>query len=139
MTTTPTQQMTTTFSESSSLFRPRPVFQRRRDWLFIWATRIAVFFSAFLLLWIALEIGIQALPAIRKFGLGFFWGAGFRITPRAPYASCLRSEAGHRLREVPNGRGFPSALGLGKPFSEPPSHRASLRSFGALTDVAADP
>jgi len=74
MTTTPTQQMTTTFSESSSLFRPRPVFQRRRDWLFIWATRIAVFFSAFLLLWIALEIGIQALPAIRKFGLGFFWG-----------------------------------------------------------------
>jgi len=67
--------MTTTFSsESSSLFRPRPVFQRRRDWLFIWATRIAVFFSAFLLLWIALEIGIQSLPAIQKFGLGFFWG-----------------------------------------------------------------
>ncbi len=66
--------MTTTFSESSSLFRPRPVFQRRRDWLFIWATRIAVFFSALLLLWIALEIGIQSLPAIQKFGLGFFWG-----------------------------------------------------------------
>jgi hypothetical protein len=31
----------------------------------------------------------------------------------------------------------PSALE--KPFSEPLSHRASLRSFGALTDVAADP
>jgi hypothetical protein len=28
---------------------------------------------------------------------------------------------------------------LEKPFSEPLSHRASLRSFGALTDVAADP
>ncbi len=67
--------MATTFSsESSSLFRPRPVFQRRRDAVFIWATRIAVFFSAFLLLWIALEIGKDSLPAIQKFGLGFFWG-----------------------------------------------------------------
>ncbi len=67
--------MATTFSsESSSLFRPRPVFQRRRDAVFVWATRIAVFFSAFLLLWIAFEIGKDSLPAIQKFGLGFFWG-----------------------------------------------------------------
>ncbi|WP_414423986.1 phosphate ABC transporter permease subunit PstC [Synechococcus sp. R6-5] len=65
--------MNTFFSDSSSMFRPRPVFQRRRDQVFIWATRIAVFFSAFLLLWIALEIGIQSLPAIDRFGLSFFW------------------------------------------------------------------
>lgn len=65
--------MTATLPDSASQFRPRVVFQRRRDQVFIWATRIAVFFSAFLLLWIALEITRQALPAIGKFGLGFLW------------------------------------------------------------------
>ncbi|MCJ2541459.1 phosphate ABC transporter permease subunit PstC [Thermostichus vulcanus] len=65
--------MTTTLPDSPPQFRPRVVFQRRRDQVFIWATRIAVFFSAFLLLWIALEITRQALPAIGKFGLGFLW------------------------------------------------------------------
>ena len=67
------RRMSSLSSDSNLLFRPRPVFQRRRDQVFIWATRIAVFFSAFLLLWIALEIGIQSLPAISKFGLSFFW------------------------------------------------------------------
>ncbi|MEN9261824.1 MAG: phosphate ABC transporter permease subunit PstC [Thermostichus sp. HHBFW_bins_43] len=65
--------MTTILPESASQLRPRVVFQRRRDQVFVWATRIAVFFSAFLLLWIALEITRQALPAIGKFGLGFLW------------------------------------------------------------------
>ncbi len=67
--------MTVTASESQSVFLPKSAFQRRRDWVFVWATRIAVFFSAFLLLWLSLEIGIQALPAIQKFGLRFFWSA----------------------------------------------------------------
>jgi phosphate transport system permease protein len=65
--------MTATSFNKHSEFQPQAAFQRRRDQVFVWATRIAVFFSAFLLLWISVEISRQALPAIGKFGLGFLW------------------------------------------------------------------
>jgi phosphate transport system permease protein len=44
------------------------------DTLFSWATFVASWGTVALLLWIALEVGYAALPAVRQYGLGFIVG-----------------------------------------------------------------
>lgn len=45
--------------------------EKSLDNSFIWSTRILALGVAGVLLWIATEVGIQAIPALQEFGLGF--------------------------------------------------------------------
>ncbi|KAF3887237.1 MULTISPECIES: phosphate ABC transporter permease subunit PstC [Nostocales] len=51
--------------------QPRSQVEKSVDNGFIWLTRIFAIAVALLLLWIAVQVAIQAGPAIREFGLGF--------------------------------------------------------------------
>ncbi len=51
--------------------RPRPSWEKNLDRGFVWLTRLLALAIAAVLLWIALEVAIEAFPAIQRYGLGF--------------------------------------------------------------------
>lgn len=51
--------------------QPRSPWSRKLDQAFIWLTRIFALAVAGALIWIAIEVAIEAFPAIRQFGLRF--------------------------------------------------------------------
>jgi phosphate transport system permease protein len=63
--------MTTNPQNLQSAIKQRSEFDKSLDRNFIWLTRIFALAIAGILLWIALQVAIGALPAIQKFGLGF--------------------------------------------------------------------
>ena len=61
-------------AETRLLGKKRAQRSRTFDAVFSWATFVASWGTVALLLWIALEVGYAALPAVQKFGLGFIVG-----------------------------------------------------------------
>ncbi len=61
----------TTQAQLLPIVRPPSPAEKSLDRGFIWLTRIFSLGVAVILLWIALQVGIQATPAIQAFGLGF--------------------------------------------------------------------
>lgn len=59
------------FATKGSENKHRTSSEKTIDGSFIWITRILAFAIAAVLLWIAIRVGIQAIPAIREFGLSF--------------------------------------------------------------------
>ena len=51
---------------------PRSGKERTLDNAFYWSAKILAFAIAGILIWITIQVGIAAMPAIREFGLGFF-------------------------------------------------------------------
>jgi len=51
--------------------KPRASWEKNLDLGFVWLTRILALAIAAVLLWIALEVAIEAFPAIQRYGLGF--------------------------------------------------------------------
>ncbi len=56
---------------TTNKIQPRSAFSRNLDTGFVWVTRIFALLIAVTLIWIAVQVAIQAAPAIQKFGLGF--------------------------------------------------------------------
>ncbi|KOP25285.1 phosphate ABC transporter permease [Hapalosiphon sp. MRB220] len=52
--------------------RPRSEFEKSLDKGFIWITRIFALAIAAILLWIAIQVGIESVPAIKEFGVVHF-------------------------------------------------------------------
>ncbi|VEP12369.1 phosphate transporter subunit; membrane component of ABC superfamily [Hyella patelloides LEGE 07179] len=50
---------------------PRPAMERNLDRSFYWTAKILAFAIAAVLVWITIQVALQALPAIQEFGLGF--------------------------------------------------------------------
>jgi len=63
--------------ETKSGIQPRSPWSRRIDQGFIWLTLFFALAVAATLIWIAIEVAIQALPAIEKFGFKFFASAAW--------------------------------------------------------------
>ncbi len=63
--------MTAKLTQSQPMARSRSSFEKSLDRTFIWVTRICAFSIAGVLVLIAIQVGMQAIPAIQKFGLGF--------------------------------------------------------------------
>ncbi|MBD2774540.1 phosphate ABC transporter permease subunit PstC [Iningainema tapete] len=63
--------MSTLDQNSRPTVKPRSELDRRLDLGFIWLTRIFALAIAAILIWITVQVAIQALPAITTFGLGF--------------------------------------------------------------------
>lgn len=63
--------MTTQGQNLQRIVRPPSQFEKSLDRGFIWLTRIFALAIAGLLLWIAIQVAIQAFPAIREFGVSF--------------------------------------------------------------------
>lgn len=58
--------------ERKATIRPRSSWERTLDKGFIWLTRIFALAVAIVLIWIAVEVAIEASPAISRFGFNFF-------------------------------------------------------------------
>lgn len=56
----------------TTIVRPRSDWERTVDLGFIWITRLFALAVAATLIWIAIEVAIEATPAISKYGIGFF-------------------------------------------------------------------
>ncbi len=56
---------------SHTTIKPRPSWEKNLDTGFVWLTRLLALAIAAILLWIALEVAIEAFPAIQRYGLGF--------------------------------------------------------------------
>ena len=54
-----------------SKIEPRPGIERVLDSSFYWIAKILAFAIAGVLVWITIQVGIKAMPAIQEFGLGF--------------------------------------------------------------------
>ena len=52
-------------------FVPRPAMERNLDRSFYWGAKIFALAIAAILVWITIQVAIQAIPAMREFGLGF--------------------------------------------------------------------
>lgn len=63
--------MTSIAPQAQATIRPRPSWEKNLDTGFVWLTRSLAFAIAAVLLWIALEVAIEAFPAIQRYGLGF--------------------------------------------------------------------
>jgi phosphate transport system permease protein len=50
---------------------PRPSIERNLDRGFYWSAKIFAFAIAGVLIWITIQVALQAVPAVREFGLGF--------------------------------------------------------------------
>ncbi len=57
--------------QAHTTIKPRPSWEKSLDTGFVWLTRLLAFAIAAVLLWIALEVAIEAFPAIQRYGLGF--------------------------------------------------------------------
>ncbi|MDJ0734095.1 MAG: phosphate ABC transporter permease subunit PstC [Nostocaceae cyanobacterium] len=55
----------------TSIFQPRSQLDRTLDRSFIWLTRLFALAIAGVLLWIAIQVGMQAVPAMQEFGANF--------------------------------------------------------------------
>lgn len=51
---------------------PRSGIERSLDHTFYWSAKVLAFAIAGVLVWITIQVGIEAMPAIKEFGLGFF-------------------------------------------------------------------
>jgi phosphate transport system permease protein len=58
-------------SDAKQLIQDKSSIGQTLDKVFIWVTRICAFSIAGILLLIAIQVGIEALPAMQSFGLGF--------------------------------------------------------------------
>ena len=54
-----------------SKLEPRPGIERVLDHSFYWISKILAFAIAGVLVWITIQVGLKAMPAIQEFGLGF--------------------------------------------------------------------
>lgn len=63
--------------ETKSGIRPRSRWEQTIDQGFIWLTRIFALAVAGTLVWIAIQVAIQALPAIRQFGVKFLFNTAW--------------------------------------------------------------
>lgn len=63
--------MSTAIPNRQSSVQPRSQLEKSVDRGFIWLTRFFALAIAGILLWITVQVAIQALPAIQQFGLGF--------------------------------------------------------------------
>ncbi|TFI51628.1 phosphate ABC transporter permease subunit PstC [Mastigocladus laminosus UU774] len=61
--------MNTSAQGDKPTIRPRSEFEKSLDKGFIWITRIFALAIAAILLWIAIQVGIESVPAIKEFGL----------------------------------------------------------------------
>ena len=50
---------------------PRPAMERNLDRSFYWGAKIFALAIAAMLVWITIQVALQAIPAMREFGLGF--------------------------------------------------------------------
>jgi phosphate transport system permease protein len=50
---------------------PRPSIERNLDRSFYWSAKIFAFAIAGVLIWITIQVALQAVPAVQEFGLGF--------------------------------------------------------------------
>lgn len=57
--------------QAQTTIKPRASWEKNLDLGFVWLTRLLALAIAAVLLWIALEVAIEAMPAIQKYGLGF--------------------------------------------------------------------
>jgi phosphate transport system permease protein len=58
-------------------FQPRSNVEKSLDKSFVWLTRILALAVAGLLIYIAVVVGIRAMPAIQQFGLGFLFSSNW--------------------------------------------------------------
>ncbi|MFQ4146521.1 phosphate ABC transporter permease subunit PstC [Chlorogloeopsis sp. ULAP02] len=63
--------MNTSANNYQPTVKPRSEFEKSLDRGFIWLTRIFALAIAGILLWIAIQVGADAMPAIQKFGANF--------------------------------------------------------------------
>ncbi|MDJ0590357.1 MAG: phosphate ABC transporter permease subunit PstC [Pleurocapsa sp. MO_226.B13] len=77
--------MTSTAANSKADNKKRSSSEKTIDGGFIWLTRILAFAIAGVLLWIAIQVGIQAVPAVKEFGLSFLTGSAWN-PPEKQYA-----------------------------------------------------
>lgn len=56
---------------------PRPTMERNLDAAFYWGAKLFALAIAAILVWITIQVAIQAIPAIREFGLGFLTTASW--------------------------------------------------------------
>ncbi|TBR61115.1 phosphate ABC transporter permease subunit PstC [Westiellopsis prolifica IICB1] len=61
--------MNTSAQGDKPTVRPRSEFEKSLDKGFVWITRIFALAIAAILLWIAIQVGIESVPAIKEFGL----------------------------------------------------------------------
>ena len=57
--------------QAQTTIKTRPSWEKNLDLGFVWLTRLLEMAIAAVLLWIALEVAIEAMPAIQRYGLGF--------------------------------------------------------------------
>ena len=57
--------------KAQTTIKPRASWEKNLDLGFVWLTRLLAMAIAAVLLWIALEVAIEAMPAIQRYGLGF--------------------------------------------------------------------
>ena len=77
--------MTSSALNSETEPKKRSSTEKSIDRSFIWLTAILGFAIAVILLWIAIRVGIQAVPAIREFGWSFLTGSSWN-PPEKQYA-----------------------------------------------------
>lgn len=65
--------MTTDAQNASPEIQSRSSVEKTLDNSFLWLTRILALAVAGVLLYVAIEVGIEAMPAIRRYGLGFLF------------------------------------------------------------------
>ncbi len=64
--------MTPTMRDSSTYSKTRSLFEKTTDRSFIWLTRLFALGVAGILIWITVQVGLQARPAIAEFGRQFW-------------------------------------------------------------------
>lgn len=64
--------MTTSSQNSNSVIPPRTQLGITTERSFVWITRLFALGVAAILIWIAVQVAIDAMPAIREFGWGFW-------------------------------------------------------------------
>ena len=57
--------------QTQPTIKPRGSWEKNLDRGFVWLTRLLALAIAAVLLWIAIEVAIEAMPAIQRYGLGF--------------------------------------------------------------------
>lgn len=64
--------MSSFVTETQKTIKPRASWEKNLDRGFVWLTGILAMAIAVILLWIAWEVALEAMPAIQRYGLGFF-------------------------------------------------------------------
>lgn len=65
--------MTKQYENANVAIKPRSQVEKNLDRGFIWLTKLFALGVAAILLWIAAQVGIKALPAIQNYGIGFLF------------------------------------------------------------------